>query len=109
MLSYEIIKQTYREKQKSARDTPGSWPARTAKNPVVPTTVDRKAACTHQISMLLVGLGRTNSIFKNAYNTTKSNSHVLKIKVHTPKLQGTNVYDFQEIYKSQATKKTKNF
>lgn len=25
--------------------TPGSWPARTPKNPVVPTTVKRKAAC----------------------------------------------------------------
>lgn len=44
-LFYEIIKQTYRAKQKYAGDTPGSWPARTAKNPVVPTTVKRKAAC----------------------------------------------------------------
>lgn len=27
------------------RVTPGSWPARTPKNPVIPTTVKRKAAC----------------------------------------------------------------
>ena len=26
-------------------NTPGSWPARTAKNPVVPTTVNKNAAC----------------------------------------------------------------
>lgn len=26
--------------------TPGSWPARTARNPVVPTTVNKNAACT---------------------------------------------------------------
>lgn len=29
--------------------TPGSWPARIPKNPVVPTTVKRKAACTTKI------------------------------------------------------------
>jgi len=44
-LLYYIIKQTYRAKQKCVIDTPGSCPARTAKNPVVPTTVKRKAAC----------------------------------------------------------------
>ena len=26
-------------------NTPGSWPAMTAKNPVVPTTVNKNAAC----------------------------------------------------------------
>lgn len=30
---------------KKCEVTPGSWPARTPKKPVVPTTVARKAAC----------------------------------------------------------------
>lgn len=32
--------------------TPGSWPARVPKNPVVPTTVKRKAACVTEQNQL---------------------------------------------------------
>lgn len=52
VIIHKIIKQTYKAKQKSARDTPGSWPAKIPKNPVVPTTVKRKAACTTKIYVI---------------------------------------------------------
>jgi hypothetical protein len=36
---------TQNNTEKRLEFTPGSWPARTPKKPVVPTTVKRKAAC----------------------------------------------------------------
>jgi hypothetical protein len=37
--------ETHKAKEMSQMVTPGSWPARIPRNPVVPTTVKRKAAC----------------------------------------------------------------
>lgn len=70
MLQHYIIKQTYRAKHKCASDTPGSCPARTAKNPVVPTTVKRKAACTIKDFCYL--------FVKNVYNLQET--YVFKIE-----------------------------
>jgi hypothetical protein len=41
--------------------TPGSWPARIPKNPVVPTTVKRKAACIRKIYVIYWTWNKLNS------------------------------------------------